>query len=58
MNTIHLKDLTALGLSDTYIFPHYDREDLFPDLTEKTFEDRLQTFETLNTCTVIRISDN
>lgn len=58
MNAVYLNDLTALGLTNTYIFPHYDREDLFPDPVGKTIEDRLQTFETLNTCTVVRILDN
>ncbi|MEI4828627.1 Type 1 glutamine amidotransferase-like domain-containing protein [Bacillus sp. FJAT-53711] len=58
MNTVNIQDLTALGLTDTYIFPHYDREDLFPDSTGKTIEDRLKTFETLNKCTVVRVSDN
>lgn len=57
-NAVYLNDLTALGLTNTYIFPHYDREDLFPDPVGKTIEDRLQTFETLNTCTVVRILDN
>ncbi|PEA54340.1 peptidase E [Bacillus pseudomycoides] len=58
INTINLKDLTALGLMDTYISPHYDREDLFPNNAEKTIEDRIVAFETLNKCTVVRVSDN
>lgn len=58
INTINLRDLTALGLTDTYIFPHYDREDLFANNAEKTIEDRIVAFETLNKCNVVRVSDN
>ncbi|ENQ3080620.1 Type 1 glutamine amidotransferase-like domain-containing protein [Bacillus cereus] len=58
INTINLRDLSALGLTDTYIFPHYDREDLFANNAEKTIEDRIAAFETLNKCNVVRVSDN
>jgi dipeptidase E len=58
MNHIGLKDFTALGLTDKLIFPHYDREDLFPDPSGKTIEDRLKAFETLNECSILRLRDD
>lgn len=58
MNVCNLKDLTALGLTNTLVFPHYDREDLFPDDTGKSIETRIQEFECLHSCKVERISDD
>ncbi|MFC5465935.1 Type 1 glutamine amidotransferase-like domain-containing protein [Lederbergia graminis] len=57
MNTFHMKNLSALGLTDKLIFPHYDREDLFQDHTNKTIEHRLREFETMENCEVTRLKD-
>jgi Peptidase E len=57
MDTIHSADLTALNLTSKMIFPHYDREDLFPDPANRTIEDRLKEFESLEGCEVTRLKD-
>jgi dipeptidase E len=58
MNSVGLVDRTALRLTETTVFPHYDREDLFTDPDGKTIEDRLQVFERMNPCRVTRLRDN
>ncbi|MGG0177494.1 Type 1 glutamine amidotransferase-like domain-containing protein [Gottfriedia acidiceleris] len=58
MNIVDIKDLTALEITDKIIFPHYDRDDLFPDITGKSIEERLMEFESLNKCDVVRVKDN
>lgn len=58
MNDVGLKDLRALGLTDKTIFPHCDREDLFPDDAGRTIEERLKAFETAHQGAVIRIKDD
>ncbi|MEC0276137.1 Type 1 glutamine amidotransferase-like domain-containing protein [Peribacillus frigoritolerans] len=58
MNTVNIKDLTALRITEEAIIPHYDREDLFPDSSSKTIEDRLKVFEKLNNCSVVRLRDD
>ena len=40
INTVDMQDLTALGLTNKAIFPHYDREDLFPNNFSSSIEDR------------------
>lgn len=57
MNTFHMKNVSALGLTNKLIFPHYDREDLFQDHTNKTIEHRLREFETIENCEVTRLKD-
>lgn len=57
MNTMDLKDFKALGVTDKLIFPHYDREDVFKDSTNKTIEERIVEFETNQNCKVTRLKD-
>ena len=58
MNTVKMSDLTALGITKTAIFPHYDREDVFNDGTGRTIEDRLRVFEQAKNLTVTRLRDD
>jgi|SRR5690625_3590646 len=58
MDEFNTNDFSALGLTDKLIFPHYDREDLFKDSTNKTIEDRLKEFETHEGCEVTRLKDD
>ncbi|CAG9607028.1 Type 1 glutamine amidotransferase-like domain-containing protein [Pseudoneobacillus rhizosphaerae] len=58
MNNVNMKDLTAIGLTDKTIFPHYDREDVFPDHLGRSIEDRLKLYESINKCSVVRIKDD
>ncbi|MFB4213511.1 Type 1 glutamine amidotransferase-like domain-containing protein [Shouchella sp. JSM 1781072] len=58
MNTLNTMDFSALGLTDKVVFPHYDREDLFKDSTNKNIEDRLKEFEILEGCEVTRLKDD
>ena len=58
MNTLDIKDFSALNLTDKLIFPHYDREDLFKDDTGKTIEDRIKEFENLKKCEITRLNDD
>ena len=58
MNTLDIKDFSALNLTDKLIFPHYDREDLFKDDTGKTIEDRIKEFEYLEKCDIARLNDD
>ena len=53
MNFLELDDLTALGLWDGYILPHYSK---FIDRYER-FEERCQEFEAAHGCEVMRIND-
>ncbi|GGO01113.1 Type 1 glutamine amidotransferase-like domain-containing protein [Saccharibacillus kuerlensis] len=57
MNTIGLTDFKALGVTDKLIFPHYDREDVFKDCTNKTIEERIVEFESNENCMVTRLKD-
>ena len=54
----HLTDLSALALTDKRVFPHYDRENLYGDGTNKTIEDRLQEFENREGCRISRLKDD
>lgn len=56
MNQKNIQDLTGLQLIDRPIFPHYDREDLFPGVSN--LEARIQRYEMAEECEVIRIRDN
>ncbi|MBO8177068.1 MAG: Type 1 glutamine amidotransferase-like domain-containing protein [Bacillus sp. (in: Bacteria)] len=58
MDELNTKDFSALGLTEKLVFPHYDREDLFKDITGKTIEDRLKEFEFLERCTITRLRDD
>ncbi|MCK1985715.1 MULTISPECIES: Type 1 glutamine amidotransferase-like domain-containing protein [Peribacillus] len=58
INIVDLQDFTALGLTDIAIFPHYDREDLFPNNSGRSIEDRLKVFENINKCSVVRLKDD
>ncbi|MGG0848530.1 Type 1 glutamine amidotransferase-like domain-containing protein [Peribacillus simplex] len=58
INIVDMQDFTALGLTDKAIFPHYDREDLFPNNSGRSIEDRLKVFENLNKCSVVRLKDD
>ncbi|WP_340401584.1 Type 1 glutamine amidotransferase-like domain-containing protein [Paenibacillus sp. FSL H8-0079] len=49
MNTMDLTDFKALGVTDKLIFPHYDREDIFKDSTNKTIEERIVEFDAMRT---------
>lgn len=58
MDKLNIQDYSALGLTDKLVFPHYDREDLFKDSTNKTIEDRLKDFEALENCEITRLNDD
>lgn len=58
LDTRNTVDYSALDLTDRLAFPHYDREDLFRDSTNKTIEDRIKEFEILERCEVTRIKDD
>ncbi|WP_340373454.1 Type 1 glutamine amidotransferase-like domain-containing protein [Peribacillus sp. FSL E2-0218] len=58
INTVHMKDLAALSLTDIAVFPHYDREDLFPNNAGKSIEERLKVFEHINECSLVRLKDD
>lgn len=58
MDNLNTKDFSALGLTDKLVFPHYDREDLFKDKSNKTIEDRLKEFETVENCVITRLKDD
>lgn len=57
MNKVNLKDLNALGIFPKPIFPHYGREDKFPDSTGRTVEQRIVEFEMLHNLEVERLRD-
>ncbi|NGZ77697.1 Type 1 glutamine amidotransferase-like domain-containing protein [Saccharibacillus alkalitolerans] len=57
MNAVNLTDFKALGVTDKLIFPHYDREDIFKDHTNKTIEERIVEFESHENCKVTRLKD-
>ena len=48
MNTINLKDLTGLNLTNTIIYPHYTEE----------MENKIKKFESKYHCKVKRLTDN
>lgn len=58
MNNVDIQDLTSIGITNKTIFPHYDREDLFPDQLGRSIEDRLKVFESMNKCSVTRLKDD
>lgn len=58
MNTVGIQDLKALRIIEKSIFPHYDREDLFPDQFGMSIEERLKMFESINKYSVTRIKDD
>lgn len=58
MNDVKINDLSAIGLINTIIFPHYDREELFPDPLSRSIEDRLKVFESLTNYSVTRLKDD
>ena len=58
INTVDMQVLTALGLTNKTIFPHYDREDLFQNNSGRSIEDRLKVFENINKCSVVRLKDD
>lgn len=53
MNHPQLTDFTGLKLTDTAVFPHYDRDDLFGDNIEK----RLSKFEKAHDLQLFRLKD-
>ena len=58
MNTMDVTDFRALGVTDKFIFPHYDREDIFRDSTNRTIEERILEFESDENCKVTRLRDD
>jgi dipeptidase E len=58
MNNVQINDLSAIGLTNKIIFPHYDREDLFPDPLSRSIEDRLKVFESLTNYPIARLKDD
>lgn len=58
MDTRNTRVFTAIGLTDKYVFPHYDREDIFKDSSNKTIELRLKEFELKEKCHVTRLKDD
>ncbi|WP_199615267.1 Type 1 glutamine amidotransferase-like domain-containing protein [Paenibacillus alkalitolerans] len=54
-NNIGLNDMSALGLNKAIIFPHYGTVNKFPH--EKSHETRIQEFEALHQCEVLRLTD-
>jgi len=57
MNTVGMQDFVALGLSKHALFPHYDREDVFPDEQGRTIEERLNQFEQQHHIAITRLKD-
>ncbi|KKC49497.1 Type 1 glutamine amidotransferase-like domain-containing protein [Paenibacillus sp. D9] len=57
LNTVGIEDLTSLKLTEQYLFPHYDRDDLFLEQQNRTIEDRIREFEIINNCSVRRMTD-
>lgn len=57
MNVHKMKDFSALGLTDLIVFPHYNKEDIFKDDSNKSIEERLTEFELLENCKVTRLKD-
>lgn len=53
MNEVTLTDLTSLGLTTDYVFPHYDRFDLFGE----GIENKIKRFEENYQVSVIRLKD-
>lgn len=58
MNNVQINNLSAIGLTNKIIFPHYDREDLFPDPLGRSIEDRLKVFESLTDNPIARLKDD
>jgi dipeptidase E len=58
LNSGSLQNLTGLKITEKRVFPHYDREDLFPDALGQTIEQRLSVYEASHKCSVIRLKDN
>lgn len=58
MNSVNLLDLRALGITNVSIFPHYDREDVFPEKTGRTIEERLLIFENIRKRSITRLKDD
>lgn len=58
INDVKINDLSAIGLTNSIIFPHYNREDLFPDPLGRSIEDRLKAFESLSYYSVTRLKDD
>ena len=58
MNGLQMKDLSGLEITKEIVFPHYGREDLFPDASGALIEERLTTYEAKNNCTVLRIAED
>ncbi|MBD8071568.1 Type 1 glutamine amidotransferase-like domain-containing protein [Bacillus sp. PS06] len=56
LNTVNLKDLTGLKITDNIVFPHYDREDLFP--SSLSIEERILKYEAVYQKKVLRIADD
>ncbi|WP_282940101.1 hypothetical protein [Paenibacillus sp. RC67] len=54
-NQVGMIHLDAIHLNDTIIFPHYGREDKFPD--DKSHEQRILEFEAAHHCKVERLTD-
>ncbi len=57
LNTPKLTNFNALNLADILLFPHYDREDLFPDEAGRTIEERITEFESRKRVAVARLKD-
>ncbi|WP_028551217.1 Type 1 glutamine amidotransferase-like domain-containing protein [Paenibacillus sp. UNC451MF] len=55
-NQVGMSNLDALHLNEMIIFPHYGREDKFPD--EKSHEERIRQFEANHQCEVHRLADH
>ncbi|MBO8155831.1 MAG: Type 1 glutamine amidotransferase-like domain-containing protein [Bacillaceae bacterium] len=58
MNELNVNDFRGLELTDKIVFPHYDREDLFPKADGKTIEERIRFFEQMNNCNICRLKDH
>ncbi|MGE6376839.1 Type 1 glutamine amidotransferase-like domain-containing protein [Peribacillus muralis] len=58
LNSVDMQNLAGLGLTDIAVFPHYDRDDLFPNTAGKSIEVRLKEFEHINECSVVRMKDD
>ena len=56
LNTIKLENLTGCQLYNSTVFPHFDREDLFP--ADDSIEERILAFEQVSNERVIRLVDD
>lgn len=58
LNTLKQTNFNALKFTEILLFPHCDREDLFPDEAGRTIEERIKEFESRKRVVVSRLKDD